>query len=175
MNQMLLSNMQQLNPASVGLQSQGINTATALLGGQPLPGYLSGLPGGITSEQNQSMTNETMKQLMPQFQQGGVLNSGAAASVAGNTMASLRNQNAQFNLQNLQQLLNIGVGGQAAPLQVGSSQLGQLNSSLQGLRSFNQFGNTTNTQLGQNPFYASFQQGAGSSMGNGLGNAFWGQ
>lgn len=101
---------------------------------------------------------------MPSFQAGGILNSGSAASISARTAGDIYRNSAQFNLQNLMQLLNLGVGGQALPLQLGIETGQQLGGRLAGLRTGTSSGNTTT--LGMNPFMKSFQTSAGQAFGN---------
>lgn len=168
MNQLQLQQYQSLLPSSTQMQQSGFNVGNALLNGQQLPGYLNSIPGGIDQATQDSIVQESLRQITPQFQQGGILNSGAAASIASRTAGDIYRNSAQFNVQNLQQLLNLAVGGQAIPQQTGLQNSQQLSSSLQGLRSFSTTGQGTQTQLGQNPFVNSFEQGFGGAAGKGL-------
>lgn len=99
---------------------------------------------------------------------GTFMESGVAQQAGVRAAADVRNQASQFNLQNLQQLLNLAVGGQAVPLAYGESVGGQLGQRLAGLRSVNQTGNSNTTNLSMNPFMKSFQQSAGTSLGKGI-------
>lgn len=166
MNQLQLQQYKDLLPQSTAMQQQGFNTGTALLSGQNLPGYLNTIPGGIDQKTQDSIVQESLRQIAPQFQQGGILNSGAAASIASRTAGDIYRNSAQFNVQNLQQLLNLAVGGQAIPQATNLANTNNLSSSLSGLRSFNTTGSGTQTQLGQNPFLNSFQSTAGTAFGN---------
>ena len=172
MNQLQLQQYKDLLPQSTQMQQSGFNIGNSLLNGQPLPGYLNGLPGGIDKATQDSIVQESLRQITPQFQQGGILNSGAAASIASRTAGDIYRNSAQFNVQNLQQLLNLAVGGQAIPQATNLANTQTLSSSLQGLRSINTTGNGTNTTLGMNPFVNSFEQGFGGAAGKGLG--VWG-
>lgn len=145
-------------------QQAGLDASYQLLTGQALPGYLQGLPGGISPDVQNSIVQESLRQIMPSFQQGGILNSGSAASIASRTAGDIYRNSAEFNLQNLQQLLNIGVGGQAMPLQLGTNTAGQLGGRLAGLRTGTSTGSSTT--YGMNPFLKSFQQAAGQAYGN---------
>lgn len=169
MNKLQLQQFKDLQPQSTAMQQSGFTLGNNLLNGQPLPGYLNGLPGGIDKATQDSIVQESLRQITPQFQQGGILNSGAAASISARTAGDVYRNSAQFNVQNLQQLLNLAVGGQAIPQATNLANTQTLSGSLQGLRSFNTSGNTTQTQLGQNPFVNSFQQGFGGAAGKGLG------
>lgn len=155
-------------PGMIRNQQAGMDASYNLLTGQDLPGYLKDLPYGISKDVQDSIVQESLRQIMPSFQSGGILNSGAAASISARTAGDIYRNSAQFNLQNLQQLLNLGVGGQAQPLQMGMSAGSQLSSNLAGLRSYSGSSNGSSTTMGMNPFLKSFQQSAGSSLGKGL-------
>lgn len=150
----------------INLNKNASNIVNSLLLGQSLPGYLNALPGGISEDIVNSMTRQSLNDIMPQFQASGILDSGTAAQIASRTSADIRNQAGQFNIQNLMQLLNVGVGGQAQVQQPLLTTSGQYGQSLSGLRSINQTGSSTNTTLGMNPFLKSFQQSLGQSLGN---------
>ena len=113
------------------------------------------------------MVNAGLRDVMPQFQSAGLIDSGAALQGALRTSADIRNQNAQFNVGALQ---NLVLGGQSS-LQ-GQYQMGynSLASQLQGLRRFHQ--NTTTK--GMNPFSYAFEQGFGQKFGENLGQS-WAQ
>lgn len=133
-NELDFANKQALNPFALELQKSGIQLGTNLLQGGSLPGYLNMLPGGIDDATTQSIVDQSLRDIQPMFQGAGILNSGAAASIAGRTAGDIRRNTAQYNQQNLQQLLNLAVGGQAIPLSSGLEQAGQLSQRLQGLR-----------------------------------------
>lgn len=155
-------------PSYIRNQQSGLDASNALLTGQPLPGYLSGLPGGITDADINDSIQLGLRDLNPMFQQNGILNSGSAASIAARFAAEQRLGAKQFNIQNLMQLLNLGVGGQAIPLQLGMQTGSMLGQRLAGLRS----GTTTSqgsqvTSSGRNPFVTSFLGSFGQSLGSG--------
>lgn len=166
LNQLQLDQYKTLLPQSTAMQQSGFNLGNSLLNGQALPGYLNGLPGGIDKGVQDSIVQESLRQITPQFQAGGILNSGSAAAISARTAADVYRNSAQFNIQNLQQLLNLAVGGQAIPQATNLANTNTLSGSLQGLRSMNTSGNTTQTQIGQNPFVSSFQTQAGTTLGN---------
>jgi len=130
-----------------------------------LPGYLNTLPGGISPEVTQSLVDQSLRDIKPSFQQGGILDSGVAASIGARTAADIRNQSAQFNLQNLQQLLNLALGGQAQVQQPVIGQASALGQRLAGLTSVSQTGNSS-MQSNQNPFLNSFAGGIGQGFGS---------
>jgi len=145
----------------IAMNRNASNLVNQLLTGSALPGYLSGSMG-INEQQTQGMVDQSLKDLYPMFQQSGILDSGVAASIASRTSGDIRNQNAQFNVQSLQQLLNLAIGGQAsvqAPMNQNAAQLGN---SLAGLRTYN----GTSTVKAMNPFLKSFQQSLGQNLGN---------
>lgn len=149
---------------TIDIQNAGLDLGSKLLKGENLPGYLKQLPFGISEDVTKSLVDESLRDLAPQFQQGGILNSGVAASIAGRTAGDIRRNSAEFNLQNLLQLLSLGVSGQAQPLQLGTNTAGQLGQRVAGLRQVNQTGNASS--YGMNPFVKSFQSSAGNFIGN---------
>ena len=145
--------------------------AEQLLQGRNLPGYLEPLPFGISEDVTGSIVQNSLRDLNTQMAASGAgtfMESGVAQQAGVRAAADVRNQASQFNLQNLQQLLNLAVGGQAVPLAYGESVGGQLGQRLAGLRSVNQTGNSNTTNLSMNPFMKSFQQSAGTSLGKGI-------
>lgn len=132
-----------------------------------MPGYLNTLPGGISEDVVGSITQQSLQDIMPSFQKSGILDSGTAAQISSRTAADIRNQAAQFNIQNLMQLLNVGVGGQAQVQQPALATSQMLNQSLAGLRSINQTGSSSGVTIGMNPFLKSFQTSLGTSLGSG--------
>lgn len=169
-NKLKLGTATDLEPQIKDVQSQGLTLSSQLLRGQGLPGYLSNLPGGISPDVTQSIVNQSLKDIQPQFQQSGLLDSGVNAAISARTSSDIRNQAAQFNLGNLMQLLNLGVGGQAqvqAPIEGFSS---QLSGRLAGLRGVSTTGSSSYNGIsrtsGMNPFLKSFQQSAGNTLGS---------
>lgn len=155
------------NKGALGdVQKNSLGLINLLLQGQGLPGYLNQLPGGISGDVTDSIVNQSLKDIAPQFQSAGILDSGTAAQISSRNASDIRTNAAQFNLQNLMQLLNLAVGGQAqvqAPIMQQTSMLG---SQLAGLRSVNQIGSSSQTTMGMNPFVKSFQQSAGKTLGS---------
>lgn len=166
--QLQLGQAKAFDPLQRQLNEQGGNLILNLLQGKSLPGYLNTLPGGISEDVVSSISNQAIQDIAPTFQKSGILDSGTAAQISARTSADIRNQASQFNIQNLMQLLNQAIGGQAqvqAPAIQTSAQLGN---SLAGLRSMNTQGTTTsNTTLTMmNPFLNSFQQSLGKTLGS---------
>lgn len=121
--------------------------------------------GGITDAQTQNMVNQSLKDIYPQFQSAGILDSGTAAQIASRTASDVRNQNAQFNVSAAQNLFNLASGGQSNLQNQMQSNTNTLTSQLAGLRSTNSSG--SQSTIGMNPFLKSFQ----TSLGNNLGSA----
>jgi hypothetical protein len=160
LNELQLERARAAQPGQIGIQQAGLDVGQALLRGQALPGYLEPLPGGISEESISRMVGQSLEDVASQANVYGILDSGVAQELATETAADIRARSEQFNLQNLAQLLNLAVGGQAqiqSPLLTQTSQLG---TQLAGLRT----GTTQLTQM--NPFLKSFQESAGEGFGN---------
>ena len=150
----------------IDIQKNALGLGNLLLQGLGLPGYLSGLPGGISPDVTQGIVDESLRDVKSFANQGGILDSGTAASIAGRTSGDIRMGSAQFNLQNLMQLLNLAVGGQAQIQQPVIGMGAALGQRLAGLRSVNQTGGGSQTTTAMNPFMKSFQTSLGSSLGS---------
>lgn len=149
------------------IQASGLNLGNLLLRGMNLPGYLNTLPGGISEDVTQSIVDKSLRDVKGFGNQGGLLDSGVLQSIAGRTAGDIRMGSAQFNLQNLSQLLNLALGGQAQVQQPIIGQGAALGQRLAGLSSVNTTGNASSTTTGMNPFMKSFQTSLGSTLGNG--------
>ena len=165
-----LEQFRQVSPYQTQVQKSGLNLSNLLLGGQQLPGYLQGLTGGIDENQIQNIVRQSLRDIPTSLQASGILDSGEGQEYYARQAAGVRSNVAQFNIQNLQQLLNQALGGQAQVQQPINQATGMLGSQLAGLRSINQTGTTTT--IGMNPFLKSFQQGAGSEFGKQVGSGF---
>jgi len=117
--------------------------------------------GGIDENQTQSMVNASLRDIMPQFQTAGILNSGEAAQIAGRTAMDTRNANAQFNVSAAQNLFNIASGGQSNLQGQYQNAQNSYGNQLAGLRTVT--GSSTATR---NPFLESFYSSMGKSAGN---------
>jgi hypothetical protein len=102
--------------------------------------------GGIDEQQTQEQVNAAQRDIMPQFQSQGIMDSGTAIQAATRAAADTRNTNAQFNVSAAQNLFNIAVGGQSG-LQ---AQAGQLNSALGAQLAGLRTSNTRNPSNGVN-------------------------
>ena len=118
--------------------------------------------GGINDAQNQSMVNQSIRSVLPQFQSAGILDSGIAAQGAINAAQNTSNQNAQFNVSAAQNLFNLASGGQSNLQGQFQSNTNNLTNQLAGLRTIN----SSSSTIGMNPFLKSLQQGLGSAPGN---------
>lgn len=172
----LLNNEMQVSNANVGNQ-MSVNNNSANLINSLLTGTYSGAGSGISSQQNQSMVNQSLRDIAPQFQTAGILNSGEAGQLATQTAALTSNANAQFNVQASQNLLNAGLGGSSAwsgnamsGNQVVGNQLAGLNKVTgSSVQTQNPFLNTFYSGLGNAASGASFEQGAGQAAMMGMG------
>ena len=165
LNQLELERQRAAQPGMLQAQQGGLDLINQLLTGQALPGFLGTLPGGISSEAIGTQAANLSRQNRAGFQQAGIDDSGVAfRETARDIGSNLLFPAEQFNIGNLQNLLNLAVGGQAqvqAPILGGAAQLG---GQLAGLRSIT--GSSNQTTIGMNPFLKSFQQSAGSAFGN---------
>lgn len=169
LNQAQAQAQQSLIPGQTKLQQTGIDAAqniyNAFANNTPLTGYLGQLQG-VTPEDQQSIVNQSLRDIYPQFQGGGILNSGAAASIAARTASDLRGQFAQFNVGALQNLLNLVNTGQAQVQQPINAQSAVLSSRLNGLNTTTTQGAGNTATYGQNPFVNSFETSAGGTLGS---------
>lgn len=168
LNQLDLQAREKNQQGLIDVQGNSLNLANLLLRGMGLPGYLQNLPGGINEDVTQSIVDKSLRDIKPSFQQGGILDSGVAASIAGRTAGDIRRNSAEFNVNNLLQLLNLATGNAAQVQQPVLAQSQDLGGRLAGLRSVNQTGNSTQTTKSMNPFLKSFSQSAGTSLGKGV-------
>jgi len=164
LNQLAIERTEATQPGQIQAQTQGLNLINELLTGGQLPGFLQRLPEGISPELTSEISQEAVKDLLPSFQSSGILDSGVAAEISGQVAGDIRRGAAESNLNNLFNLLNLAVGGQAQIQQPLLAQSAQLGNQLAGLRTINQTG--TSVQTSPNPFLQSFQQSAGSGLGN---------
>ena len=173
LNKLDLERAQATQGAQIETQQSGLNLINQLLTGQSdLPGFFKQLSGGISEDMTSQMVQSSLRDLYPQFQSSGIMDSGTAAAVAGRTAGDIRMGTAEYNQQNLMQLLNLALSGSTSVQQPLLAQSASLGSRLAGLRSTNTSGTTTQTQTTPNPFLSSLFKGLGSSIGSGtFGNA----
>jgi hypothetical protein len=176
LNQLQIQATEATQPQLIQAQQSGLNLINQLLTGQEqLPGFFTQLGQGISPQITNDIVQQSLRDIMPSFQQSGIIDSGVAASIAGRTAGDIRRASEEFNIGNRLNLLNLALSGQA---QVQAPILGQaevLGSRLAGLRSVNTQGTTTQntTQYGMNPFMKSFQTQAGKTLGGGQVGFNW--
>ena len=169
LNKLLLERQRAAQPGTIEAQTQGLSLINQLLTGQQLPGFLESLPGGISPEAIGGQATRLSARNLAGFQNLGIADSGVAfretaKDIAENVLFPAE----QFNIQNLSQLLNLAVGGQAQvqqPILGGAGILGQ---QLAGLRPVTQTGTATGTTAvtQMNPFLKSFQTSLGQTLGS---------
>lgn len=161
-NELALSNASlpgQISNTQSAQQLQGL-----LMSGQPLPGYLNSLPGGVSQGQSMNEAQLGLQGLATQFQSMGGLDSGSYAQAGANAYANTLNQNSQFNVENLANLLNLASGQayqNAGLTSQNNSMLGSQSGALAGSK------NTVSS----NPFLNSLYENMGKSIGSGAGDA----
>lgn len=115
-----------VQPQLIDVNQNALALSGLLLQGQDLPGYLQGLPGGISPEVTQNLVNQSLRDIGTNAQFAGILDSGTAGELGVNAAANIRTQSEQFNLQNLLQLLNLATGSSAqaqAPVEAFGQQM----------------------------------------------------
>ena len=162
---------QAAEPGRLAVQQGGFDFATDLFSGlntgSANSNLINQLLAGISPELTQEISQNAVQDILPSFQSSGILDSGVAASIAGQVAGDTRRNVAQFNLGNLFNLANLA-GGQGAQVQsTAIGQSGNLGNRLAGLRTIT--GNQTVTS--PNPFLQSLQRSAGSSIGGLAGDA----
>lgn len=176
LNQLQIQATEQTQPQLIQAQKSGLNLINQLLTGQEqLPGFFTQLGQGISPQITNDIVQQSLRDIMPSFQQSGILDSGVAASIAGRTAGDIRRASEEFNIGNRLNLLNLALSGQAQVQQPILGQAEMLGSRLAGLRSVNQQGTTSmsSTQYAMNPFLKSFQQSLGQSLGSGSFGSAW--
>lgn len=161
----LMNNELQLSnaalPGQLRNQALGQGLQSSLMQGQALPGYLGSLPGGISQGQSQNMAQMGLQALAPQFQAMGGLDSGSYAQAGANAYANTLNQNSQFNIQNLAQLMNLANGNAYQNVGMTGS-----NNAMLGQQSGALAGSTTRGSQTSNPFLQSLYSFGGQTLGS---------
>jgi hypothetical protein len=166
MNKLSLERLQANQGSQLALDQQMYGAMSTVMSGGTLPGNLAGITG-INEDQTQAMVQASLRDLYPQFQSAGIMDSGTAIQTASRTAADVRNANAQFNVSAISNLFNQALGGSSNLSNSTSQQTSVLGSQLAGLRTIN----SQSTTQSMNPFLKSFQTSLGSSLGGGLGTA----
>ena len=167
LNQLSLAQSKELMPYETDMAKQVYGLLGNILGGGAgLPQEYASLFGGISPDaMGKEATRLTQSGLVAGqsmgIQDSGVLEKSIASDIAGNLVYPTEqyNQNMRSNLLNMA----LGYGGQQQQLtQQGTS---SLSGALAGLRSMSGTMSGTQTITSMNPFLKSFQQSAGSSLG----------
>lgn len=167
LNKLEIERQKALQQPWLNVQQGSLDLISKMLaGGINLPDYANKMGMTIGEDQTSQIVQSSLKDLYPQFQSSGIMDSGVAASVAGRTAADIRRAVAETNIGGIQNLLNLVLSGQAQVQQPLLAQSQILSQKLAGLRSTTTSGQTT--QYGMNPFLKSFQTSFGTSLGKGL-------
>jgi len=156
--------------------TNALNLINVALTGGEFPGQLKGLFSGISSETIGTEAARVARNAQPGFQALGLSNSGVAfRETAREVGESVLFPAEAFNIQNLLNIANLGLGGQSALESQQISERANLGSRLAGLRSIsgtsrgsgttNISGSTSTTVTSPNPFVSSFQTSFGTSLG----------
>ena len=143
-----MSQLREADPLQREVNRAGLELTRNLLGGQGLPGFLEGLPGGISPEVTTDIVQESLSDVAPGLQQLGLADSGVRAELETQTAADIRRRAEEFNINNLLQLLSLAQGFPAAVQQPILSTGQQLSARLAGLRPVTTTGRTTTNQFG---------------------------
>jgi hypothetical protein len=166
LNQLNLQRAQASQAGTLANDQSALTLQGNLMRGESLPGYLNTLTGGIDTNAQNSMANSAVKTVNPYMNQGGIMDSGTAASIGAKAAQQSYQNSQEFNIQNLMQLMNLATGNAAQNQSGMQSTSSQLSNSLAGLRTTSSNSNTT--YKSQNPFIKSFEQSSGQSLGKGL-------
>lgn len=176
LNKLQMRMLQGAMPGIQQVQGAGSDLVSQLLTGQALPGAYSGLYQGISPEITDEIVQASLRDIYPQFQGLGILDSGVAASIAGRTAGDIRRNVAQYNQGVRTNLLGMALSGAGNIQQPFLASMSDLGSRLAGLRTINTTGSGSSTSTATvaqpNPFIQSFQQSLGQSLGQNLGYAF---
>lgn len=176
LNQLQLGREKFLDPQIRQVQSQGLDLINQLLQGRnDLPGFLGGLPGGISPDVTNQIVQDSLRDIQPQFQSMGLLNSGVNAAISARVAADVRRASEEFNIGNKLNLLNLGIGGQAQVQQPILGFSSMLSQRLQGLRPVTQTGQQSGSQTTRYSFFTSpFTQAIGQGLGQSAGTRLFG-
>ena len=166
LNKLLLERTRATQGGQIDVQESGLNLINELLTGGELPGFLQTLPGGISEQTVGDISQRAVQDIRPSFQSSGILDSGTALEASAKVAGDVRLGAEEFNIGNLLNLLNLGVGGQAQVQQPLLAQQGQLGQQLAGLRTNTASGYSSTVATGTNPFLKSFSTSLGSTLGS---------
>lgn len=181
LNKLQLEMQKATAPYQQQTQITGLQLANQLLSGQePLPGYLNQLSQGISPEVTQSIVDQSLRDIKPSFQSGGILDSGVAAEISARTAADIRRASEEYNIGNRLNLLNLALSGQAqvqSPVLATSaslrSSLGTLGKTTSDTyqRDNNTFGRMFMQSIASTP--GQFAQGTGQAAGTAAFGGCW--
>ena len=163
MQNLQLQQYKATQPYQEAMQIAGMKLGTNLLTGGELPPGYQQLWGGIDQNLTNNMISQSLQSLYPQMQAQGLMDSGTMIQSGARMASDIANQNAQFNLGQKLNLLNLAVGGQAQIQAPVSGATSQLASQLAGLRTVT----SNQNEITRNPFLTGGDIFAG--IGTGLG------
>ncbi len=172
LNRLQLEQAQQAQPGLLATQAAGLDLTTALLTGSELPGAFAGAEQGISDASIQKLADEALLDVATSAQFSGILNSGTAAELGTQASGDIRLGAEQFNINNLLNLLSLGLTGQGQVQQPILQSQSTLSSTLAGITPVTSTG--TSTVTAPNPFLSSLQSSAGSSIGGLAGGVITG-
>jgi hypothetical protein len=138
MNKLMVEQQQAISGPQTESMLSGFNLINQLLTGGELPGNLQNIPQGIQNvgqlgqtpnvnwtnidpnmgvigeDYTNQLVQQSLRDIMPQFQSGGILDSGVAASIAGRTAGDIRLNTAQSNLERQLAIMDANRLGQVA-------------------------------------------------------------
>lgn len=157
-----------LSPQKMQISQQGYSLISQLLAGDAnLPGFLGDISSGLDENAINDLSQKAIKDVAPQFQGQGILDSGTAASLMARTSGDIRRSAYEYNIQNKMNLLNLALAGNINTINSGTSN--DLTSRLAGLRAITTSSgyNNTNRAIGGAAGGAMSGAQAGSSMSGG--------
>jgi hypothetical protein len=101
LNQLDVQLREATNPMLQQMQLSSLNLGNQLLqGNSDLPGWMSGLPNGISADVTRSMVGQSMNDVNSAMAGKGMMDSGTAAAVMGRTAGDIRRSSEEFNIGN---------------------------------------------------------------------------
>lgn len=137
----------------IGMNTEALSLGTQLLKGGELPGWMSGITGGINDAVINSMIGQQGRDIQAGMASNNMLDSGTNAAVSARGGREVRTGVAQWNLQNQLNALSLALTGNVQlqePIMQSSSGMGQRLTTL---------GQTTKN------FNSTTNRGSGSSVG----------
>lgn len=162
-------------PAQTALNLASLDTATRLIKGEVPTGLYGDLYAGISPEITQDIVKQSLRDINPQFQQAGIIDSGVAAEISARTAGDIRRATEEFNIGNRLNLLNLALSGQAQVQTPVLNRQALLNQQLVSSSPITTTGTSTGTTTTKtmNPFLQSFQTSFGQSLGSGSFGSAW--